>query len=68
MSDPMNTVEVAVEQRLVGLFSATKTLRDLSREPDGREVIKRPRCLEELEMVRDALSRILDDVGGKARG
>jgi len=68
MRDPMNTVEVAVEQRLTGLFSATKTLQDLSRRKDGRDVIKRPQCMEELEMVRDALSRILDDVGGKARG
>jgi hypothetical protein len=63
MSDPMNSVEVAVEQRLVGLYSATKTLRDLSKKPDGREVIARPRCLEELETVRDALSRIIRDVG-----
>jgi hypothetical protein len=68
MSDPMNSVEVAVEQRLNGLFSATKTLRDLSKKHDGREVIQRPKCMEELEMVRDAISRILDDVGGKARG
>jgi hypothetical protein len=63
MSDPMNSVEVAVEQRLVGLYSATKTLRDLSKKPDGREVIARPRCLEELTTVRDALSRIIRDAG-----
>ena len=63
--DPSNTTEVAVEQRLTGLFSATKTLRDLSKKPDGREVIMRPKCMEELEMVRDAISRILDDIGGK---
>jgi hypothetical protein len=61
----MTTVEVAVEQRLVGLYSATKTLRELSRKPDGREVIARQRCIEDLELVRDTLSRILDDVGGK---
>jgi len=65
MPDPMNSTEVAVEQRLVGLFSATKMLRDLSRKPDGREVIARPKCIEDIEMVRDQLSRILDDVGGK---
>jgi len=65
MSDPMNSTEVAVEQRLVGLFSATKALKTLSRFPDGREVIARPKCIEEIEIVRDQLSRILDDVGGK---
>lgn len=61
----MTSTEVAVEQRLVGLYSATKTLRDLSRSQDGREVIGRPKCIEDIEMVRDQLSRILDDVGGK---
>jgi hypothetical protein len=61
--DPSNTIEVAVEQRLVGLYSATKTLRDLSQNAEGREVIARPKCLEEIETVRNALSRILRDVG-----
>lgn len=68
MRDPSDTIEVAVEQRLVGLFSATKTLMDFSKEPEGREVIARPKCLEEIETVRDALSRILDRVGGKTHG
>jgi hypothetical protein len=61
----MNTVEVAVEQRLVGLYSATKTLRELSKKAEGREVIARPSCIEDIELVRDQLSRILDEVGGK---
>lgn len=65
MSNPMDTVEVAVEQRIVGLFSATKSLNDLSQKPDGRQIISRTKCVEEIEMVRDALSRILDRVGGK---
>jgi hypothetical protein len=65
MSDPMTSTEVAVEQRLVGLMSATLTLRNLNEIPEGRAVIARPKCLEEIELVRDQLSRILDDVGGK---
>ena len=65
MSDPMTSTEVAVEQRLVGLYSATKTLRELSKKAEGREVISRQRCIEDIELVRDQLSRILDDVGGK---
>lgn len=63
--DPSNSMEVAVEQRLVGLYSATKTLRDLSKKADGREVIGRRQCLDDLELVRDTISRILDEVGGK---
>lgn len=62
MTDPMNTIEVAVEQRLFGLFSAAKALNDLSKVKSGREVISRPKCLEDLEMARDALSRIIDKV------
>lgn len=65
MTDPMGTIEVSVEQRLVGLYSATKTLKELSKDRDGRKVIGRPKCIEEIELVRDVLSRILDDVGGK---
>lgn len=65
MSDPMNTTEVAVEQRLVGLMSATKALRDMSHEAGSREVIARPLCLDHIEIVRDALSEILDEIGGK---
>jgi hypothetical protein len=65
MSDPSNSIEVAVEQRLFGLFSATKALKDLSQVSAGRAVIARPKCVEELEIARDAISRILDKVGGK---
>ena len=63
--NPTDTVEVAVEQRIFGLFAAAKTLNDLSRKTEGREVIARPKCIEDIELVRDALSRILDRVGGK---
>lgn len=68
MSDPSNSTEVAVEQRLVGLLSATRTLRNLNEIPEGRAVIARPKCLEEIELARDWLSRILDEVGGKDNG
>lgn len=65
MTEPSNTLEVAVEQRLVGLFSATKALRDFSREPQTHEVILRKQCLGDIEIVRDTLSRLLDEMGGK---
>ena len=62
MIDPMNTTEVAVEQRLVGLMSATRTLRNLNEIPEGREVIRRPKCLENIELVRDQLTSLLSDL------
>lgn len=62
MSNPFDTVEVAVEQRLVGLMSATRTLRTLSQDGAGREVIGRQQCIQDIELVRDQLSRILADV------
>jgi hypothetical protein len=65
MIDPSSTTEVAVEQRLVGLLSATLTLKDLSRKAEGREIIARRQCVENLELVRDELSSILDKIGGK---
>jgi len=61
----LNSVEAAVKQRIFGLFSATKALQDLSRDADGRKVIRHPKCIEELELVRDTLSRILDKAEGK---
>lgn len=61
MSDPSASTEVAVEQRLVGLMSATRTLQTLNATPDGRAVIARPQCLEDIELVRNQLSRILDE-------
>jgi hypothetical protein len=61
--DPMDTIEVAIEQRLVGLYSATRTLKELSAKEEGRKVMARSRCLEDLEIVRDQLSRIIKEVG-----
>ncbi len=65
MSDPMNSTEVAVEQRLVGLYSATKALNELRRTAAGREVISRQQCVADIEIVRDQLSSLLDKIGGK---
>lgn len=65
MTDPSDTMEVAVEQRLVGLYSATKKLKEFSRNDEGRKVMIRSRCIEDLELIRDQLSKILDEVGGK---
>ena len=60
--DPMDTLEVAVEQRLVGLYSATKTLKEILRQEEGRKVMSRSRCREDLTLVRDQLSKIITEV------
>jgi hypothetical protein len=59
-SDPAETLETRIEQRIVGLFSATKRLLEFNLTKDGQEIISRPRCREDLELARDYLSLILD--------
>lgn len=59
--EPQDTTEFAVEHRLVGLMSATQTLHALNNTPSGRAIIARPECLGDLELVRNQLSRILDE-------
>lgn len=62
LDDPSDSMEVAVDQRLIGLFSATKFLDEKRKEPDARHYISEN--LDDIELVRDRLSRILDDVRG----
>ena len=63
IADPMESVEVAVEMRLVGLMSATQFLDQMRRDNAARQSIIDN--ASDIELVRDRLSRILDDVGGK---
>lgn len=63
VSDPSNSVEVAVDQRIVGLFSATKALDDM-RQNDSHARLYLRESLDDLELVRDALSRVIDKVRG----
>ena len=61
--DPSNSIEVAVDQRIVGLFSATKALDDM-RQNDHHARLYIRECLDDLELARDALSRVIDKVRG----
>ena len=63
IADPMDTIEVAVEMRMVGLMSATQFLDEKRRDNAARQSIIDN--ASDIELVRDRLSRILDDVGGK---
>ena len=63
IADPMDSIEVAVEMRMVGLMSATQFLDEKRRDNAARQSIIDN--ASDIELVRDRLSRILDDVGGK---
>ena len=63
VSDPSNSIEVQIDQRIVGLFSANRALDEMWRtDSHGRLYIRE--CIEDLEIARDALSSLID----RARG
>lgn len=61
--DLPDTIEVAVEMELRGLMVATDEIDKYRRSNEGRQVVMAN--FADLELTRDKLSRILDDVGGK---
>lgn len=63
MIDPMETIEFAIETRVVSLVSLAEYLDDKRRDNTLRQSIIEN--AGDIEMARDRLSRILDDVGGK---
>lgn len=63
VSDPSNSVEVAIDQRIVGLFSANRALDELWRTDSHARLYIREN-LGEFEIARDALSALID----RARG
>lgn len=60
--DPSESKEVAVEMRVVGLISATKFLDDHKKDEESRKAIIGN--VDDIELVRDRLSRIIDDARG----
>lgn len=63
VSDPSNSIEVAIDQRIVGLFSANRALDEMWRTDSHARLYIRE-CIDDLEMARDALSALID----RARG
>jgi hypothetical protein len=61
-NDPADTIEVAVELEMRGLMLATQSLDEYRRSNAGRQALIDNRG--DLELTRDMLSRMLDDVGG----
>lgn len=64
LADPMESIEFAVETRVVSLVSLAEFLDEKRRDNTLRQsIIDNAR---DIETARDRLSRILDDVGGKS--
>lgn len=63
-SDPMESKEYEVEQTLRNLMESVKDLDLLRVSNEGRGILAHPECVFDLELSRDKLSRILDDVRG----
>lgn len=63
VADPMESIDFAVETRVVSLVSIAEYL-----DQNRRNNIMRQSIIDnasEIELARDHLSRVLDDVGGK---
>lgn len=58
--DPPDTIEFAVEMELRGLMLATDEIDKYRRSNEGRQIVIAN--VGDLELTRDKLSRILDDV------
>ena len=63
VADPMDSIEFAIETRVVSLVSLAEFLDDNRRDNTLRQSIIDN--ASDIELARDRLSRILDDVGGK---
>ena len=64
--DPMTTAEFRVEHAIRNLMDATQELNDLRRSNEARHSLMDRRNASDIELVRDRLSRIIDDVRGVA--
>ncbi len=64
IADPMESIDFAVETRVVSLVNIAEFL-----DHNRRNNLMRQSIIDnasEIELARDHLSRILDDVGGKS--
>lgn len=63
IADPIDSIEFAVETRVVSLVSLAEYLDEKRRDNTLRQSIIDN--AGDIETARDRLSRVLDDVGGK---
>jgi len=60
--NPSGSMEVAIDSSIYDMFGAVDCLDAKRRDHNARPYLKE--CAEDIEMVRDKLSVILDDVRG----
>lgn len=63
VADPMDSIEFAIETRVVSLVSLAEYLDENCRNNTLRQSIINN--AGDIEVARDRLSRVLDNVGGK---
>lgn len=64
IADPMGTTEFRAGHAIHNLCSAVAELDDLRRSNEARRELQDTTSLADIELCRDRLSRILDDIGG----
>ena len=65
VADPMDTTEFRVGHAIHNLCSAIADLDDLRKSNEARCELQDTTSLSDIELCRDRLSRILDDVGAR---
>lgn len=65
IADPMDTTEFQVEHAIHNLCSAVADLDDLRQSNAARRDLQGAGNMADIELCRDRLSRILDDIGDR---
>lgn len=65
VSDPMDTTEFKVGHLIRNLCVTVWDLDDLRRSNEGRRELQNQPNLIDIELCRDQLSKLVDDMGGK---
>lgn len=64
-TNPIDTTEFRVGHSIHNLCSAIADLDDLRRSNEARRELQDTTSLADIELCRDRLSRILDDIGAR---
>lgn len=62
--DPMETTEFKADHAIHNLCSAVGDIDGLRRSNEARQSLQDAMAIADIELCRDRLSRILDDLGG----
>lgn len=62
--DPMDTAEFHAEHAINNLVDAAREIDIMRRSNEARRVLQSGQSMSDLELTRDRLSRILDDLRG----